>query len=123
MVSSMKFNHHHSVFERVAWSSSNEALRIRNSIITPFPVGLHQELHRECPPVPLIDHTSLVQAERAFRPASDTLLSIDRLIGAIEATTKRGHPISQEIGQLAMEALELQRPFIQEAYKFKEYWR
>jgi len=123
MVNSMKFNHHHSVFERVAWQSSNEALRIRNSIITPTPIALHQELHRECPPVPLLDHTSLVQAERAYRPANDPIQSIDRLIGAIETTTKRGHPVSREVGFLAMEALEVQKPFIIEALRFKEYWR
>ena len=123
MVSSMKFNHHHTMFERVAWQSSNEALRLRNSIITPMPIGLHQELHRECPPVPLLDHLSVVKAERAYRPGNDTITSIDRLIGAIETTTKRGHVVSQEVGYLAMEALELQIPFIQEAYKFKEHWR
>jgi len=73
--------------------------------------------------VPLLDHTSLVQAERAYRPANDPIQSIDRLIGAIETTTKRGHPVSREVGFLAMEALEVQKPFIIEALRFKEYWR
>jgi hypothetical protein len=123
MVRYMKFNHHHTMFERVAWQSSNEALRLRNSIITPMPIGLHQELHRECPPVPLLDHLSLVQAERAYSPSGDTINNIERLLGAFETTTKRGHVVSRELGLLAMEALELQIPFIQEAYKFKEHWR
>lgn len=51
-----------------------------------------------------------------FKPTGDTFRDIEGLMWAFEDTGRRpkAHPIERELADLAIEAVDLQRPFIRE---------
>lgn len=107
---------HHILHGKSEWMATPEArdLRTTFNLIPRMDRELHDRLHAACPPVPLLSRLVLNRTLNAFTPATSAVLSTDRLISAIETTTKQGHQLERDLGFLAMEALELQRPFLRE---------
>lgn len=84
------------------------------SLIPTIDREVHEELHRECPPVPLLGAHALRGVLNRFTPTNDVLRDMDGLMSAIEQSTRdyRFHPIERELAGLAIEAIDLQRPYI-----------
>lgn len=108
---------HHLLHHRQEWSLRPEAAAIREhpSLIPRMNRELHEELHRKCPPVPLLGFYALKRTLSVWRPQQNVLDSLDGLVVAIEdaARHEKSHPIESELAHLAISALELQRPFIE----------
>lgn len=107
---------HHILHSRQEWRLRSESRQLREhpSLVPTIDRELHNEIHRECPPVPLLGYHALRSTLELWTPRRDTLQSIDNLLFAISETNRhpRAHPIERELGMLAMEAIELQKPFI-----------
>ncbi len=113
-------NRHHILFDRRSWELRAESkyLREQPSLIPLMDMDIHSELHQNCPPVPMLGYYALNSIVSNFHPHSNTLISMDRLMGAMEQSTrhKNTHPIERELAALAIEAVELQRYFIKDGY-------
>ena len=86
-----------------------------------MPRQLHERIHRECPAVPLLGYYALVRTLRDFEPNPNPLKSMDSLMLAIEGSTEhpRVHPIEKQLGLLAVQAIDTQRPYIREAIEYR----
>jgi hypothetical protein len=74
----------------------------------------HQELHRECDPVPLLGHYAIKHILRRVKPIGDPQKDLDELCFAIERAWQvpRARPMEERLGLLAIDALQAQIPFI-----------
>lgn len=114
---------HHLIFTRRAWESSNEGKHLRNTpeLIPRLDRDTHNELHATCPAVPLLGYHVLVRTVNRFIPEpGDTMKSIDRLLLAIEESTAhpKTHRIEHDLAQLAIEAIQIQRPLISQEVRY-----
>lgn len=111
-------DNHHILFNRQEWElrSESKLLRQTPSLIPRLDREVHEELHRACPAVPILGYYALFRTLRSFEESDDTLESVDSLMFAIEAAgnSPKAHPIERSIGELAVQAIDLQRPFIRE---------
>lgn len=107
---------HHLIHERVPWTSRPEARLLREtpSLVPRIDRELHNEIHRNCPPIPLLGYHALVRTLKAFEPTTDTLDTMGRLQAAIELSGKhpKSHRIERELGDLAVQAIDLQKPYL-----------
>lgn len=107
---------HHLLNPAREWSLRPEGKKLRESqgLIPLIDRDLHETIHRECPPVPLLGFYALQRTVREFQPHPDTLISIDNLMFAIEASGRhpKAHPIERELSSLAIQALDLQRGYL-----------
>lgn len=109
---------HHILHHRQEWELREDGKKLRDTLAL-RPVifrGMHNEIHRDCPPIPLLGYHALAQVRKHFQPTFDTFETIDRLCFAIEKAGwhERSHPIERDLGELAIEAIRLQIPYIQE---------
>lgn len=111
-------DNHHMLFSRSDWNSRPEATRLRtfHSLIANIPRGLHEEIHAECPPVPLLGYYALMNTYRAFEPEDTPLAALDSLIFAIDHSSDhpRAHELERQLAHVAAQTLALQRPFIKQ---------
>ena len=109
---------HHIINRKREWELRPEAYRIRavKSLRPVIPRVIHNAIHAHTPPVPLLGYETLVQVQKNFRPTSDTLETLDLLCDSIVEAGRhpRAHPIERELGELTIEALQLQVPFLRE---------
>lgn len=110
---------HHILHHRQEWTLRPEAAALRESppLIVEIPRSLHNEIHKNVPPVPLLGHYALFRTLRAYNPVQgDSLASIDNLLLAIEeaARSPKSHAIEKTLAELAVEAIDLQRPYIKQ---------
>lgn len=109
---------HHVLHYKQEWRLRPEAKKIREheSLIPTIDRSLHNEIHKECPPVPMLGYHALKRTGILWVPSRDTLESIDNLLFAIDRATQtpRTHRIERELGLLTIEAIELQKPFLKE---------
>lgn len=109
---------HHILHHRQEWSLRPYARQLREtpSLIPRIDRDAHESLHANCPPVPLLGHYALMGTVARFQPTGDTLRDISGLQSAMEQATRssRFHPIERDLAGLAIEALDLQIPFIKE---------
>lgn len=109
---------HHVLHYKKEWTLRDQAKDIRNypSLIPTIPRQVHEEIHRNVPPVPLLGYHALMRVQRDWVRDRDTMQSIDNLLIAIEGASRheRAHPIERELALLAMEAIDLQRPYLKE---------
>lgn len=107
---------HHLLFERVAWDARPEGRRLRAtpSLIPSIPRDIHEDLHRECPIVPVLGSQALMKAGSVFKSSHDTMTDMDRLMKAFEAAGNhhRAHDVERHLAELAVWAVDLQRPFV-----------
>ena len=111
---------HHIVHNRAEWNlrPAGAMIRREGTLIPEMPRTLHNLIHSECPSVPLLAVHSLERTAQMFRPGRDTLESMDNLMSAIEKSVDhpRAHELERNLAMLAIEAIDLQRPYIQELY-------
>ena len=109
---------HHILHTRVDWEARKESglLRRMNSLIVPIDRLSHNEIHKECPSVPVLGHYAVLRTLRDYLPGNDAMESIDNLLFSMEDAIDhpRMHPLERTLGELTMQAIELQRPFIQD---------
>lgn len=109
-------DHHHLLNPAREWSLRPDARKLRESqgLIPLIDRELHDEIHRHCPPVPLLGFYALQLTLREFQPHPNTLISIDNLMFAIEASGRhpKAHPIESSLSMLVIQAIDLQRAFL-----------
>lgn len=109
-------DNHHILHSRQEWELRPQAraLRENKTLIPNLDRSTHNELHRMCPPVPILGYHALNKVLSEFYPARDTLQSMDNLLFAIElaANMPQAHRIEREMAHLAIQAIELQKPFV-----------
>ena len=107
---------HHLIFDRVSWSSRPEARALRNepSLALHLPRPEHELIHSNCPAIPLLGYHGLVRTLKYYEPGDTPFESVSNLMGAIEQSTQHPavHPIERDLAELAVRALDLERPFI-----------
>ena len=113
---------HHILSERKAWSSRPEANRLRTqpTLIPLMDREIHEETHRETPAVPLLGYRALQLVNSEFVPSDEVLRSMDNLMKAFEIASRhpRAHPIDRDLAMLAVQAVELQRPYVRRGLAF-----
>lgn len=107
---------HHILHERAFWNAHKSAMRLRttHSLIPRIYRSTHDELHDNCPPVPILGTYALFRTAMAFEPVGETFQDIDLLCKAIDRGTKRSHPLERDVGGLAIESIRNQIPFIRD---------
>ena len=116
---------HHILHNRQEWSLRDEALKLREtpSIVPRISREDHNTIHSNCPAVPLLGFNALQRVLKIWEPDVDTLKSVDGLMSAIEQAGRheKAHPIETELAQLAVNAIDLQRPFLRQALHSAEF--
>lgn len=109
---------HHLLNNRQEWRLRPEALKLREhpSLVPTIERRVHEDLHAHCPAVPLLGYHTLVRVNKLWYPQRNTLQSMDELVYAIDEATQhpQTHEIERGVAKLAIQAIELQRPFIEE---------
>lgn len=112
------FDRHHIIHERVPWNSRKEGRVLRSTplLVPRISRELHEEIHRNCPPIPLLGYHALTRVLSEFKQERDTLRTIDNLQLAIEHSSRhyKTHPVERELSYLAIEAIGLQIPYLKE---------
>lgn len=113
------FDKHHINFNRQEHDLRPEsrAIRATPELIPLMDKSIHAELHRNCPPVPVIGHIALFRVLRNFEiEQGDTFQTLDNLCFSIEQSNKtpKAHRIERAMSDLTIDALRLQIPFIRE---------
>lgn len=118
---SQRPNHdrHHILHHKQEWTLREKAELLRESppLIPSIPREVHNEIHANCPPVPLLGYHALARTLSSYVPLwGDTLGSMDNLMFAMEEAQShpRAHAIERDLAELAIQAVDLQRPYIRE---------
>ena len=117
----MKMEAHHTLFNRYAWSANKDlkALREDKRLIVPLEHDVHKELHRAVSHVPPLSYHMARHVLRAYSEfEADTYLhNVENLQFSIEEAMKhpRADRLEREVGALAVHALDLQRPFLDDS--------
>lgn len=104
---------HHVLNTKNHWSSIKEAKQLRDSYVYRIDREVHNDIHKYCPPVPLLGYYALRGVLRNINPTGEPLQDLDELCSAIDLTNKhpKAHPIERDLGALSIEAIRLQIPF------------
>lgn len=116
----MSYSYHHALFTKATWESqgSSKLLRSNPWLIMPLEEQGHRALHVEVPTVPLLSANTSAYVQRTFRPvAGNHVASIFSLMEAIDDAKRhrKATPIEKQLGELCIDALELQVPYIKES--------
>lgn len=107
---------HHLIHSQRQWSAEpiGQALRSQPSLIFRIRSETHNLLHDETPAVPLLGYHALRGTFQRYEPTHDATKDIDGLCLAIDRTVRgqRFHPLERDLAGLAIEAIQLQRPYI-----------
>lgn len=110
---------HHILHNRQEWTLRDDAknLRERRTLIVPMERDLHNDIHSTCPAIPLLGYHALARTRAAFEEGRTPLQSLDNLMVAIEQSAQhpKAHALEKSLAELAVMAIDLQRPFIKEA--------
>lgn len=109
---------HHILNNRVEWTARPESARLRETpiLVPTLDRTVHEHLHRYTTPVPPLGVYALQRVVRDFVPTNDVFQSIDNLMTSIEgaANHPKAHELERELAYIAIDAIDLQRPFIKE---------
>lgn len=107
---------HHVLHTRAQWTSNRDASALRNTnlLIPQIDRDTHEAIHAGCPSIPLLGYHALSNVLSTFEVGRNTMQTIDRLLQAIQEESKnpRAHRVEQDLCQLAIQAISLQRPFL-----------
>lgn len=80
---------------------------------------VHTELHNACPPVPLLGYHALNRTVKLWYPHKQPVDSMMSLMDAIHDASEHpaAHPIERDLAHLAINAIQLQIPFIKEGIR------
>lgn len=110
---------HHIIHENKEWSLRPEAKSIREtpSLIVKMERGDHNELHRNCPAIPLLGYHALIRTRKTFEVGDNPIQSMENLMRSIEEASNhpKAHGVEKSLAELAIMAIDLQRPFISAA--------
>lgn len=108
---------HHILFPRIYWQSDERAkkLRANSGLIAVMDSVEHAQLHSSLELVPIPDYHMLRRLQRDFDPGRDPIESINNLkIAVSEAMSNpRASEVSFSLGQLIIDSLDIQIPFIE----------
>jgi hypothetical protein len=112
-------NQHHVLFDRAAWRSSDARKDMRENrwLIVPLWVEAHKELHKAVEIVPVLDYHTIARVRRDYEPTPGNFVrSIEDFCLEIDAALEhpRTSQLQRDVGALAIHAIELQLPFIEE---------
>lgn len=107
---------HHLLYEKSFWEAhtSTQRLRRTHSLIPRIDREVHEEIHDNCPPVPILGTYVMKRVGMLFEPTDNTFQDIDLLCRAMDKATKHSTTIERELAGLSIEALRLQIPFVRE---------
>ena len=112
---------HHILHHKQVWSLRPQARQLREtpSLIPRIDRDTHEAIHASCPPIPLLGYQALSRTLSRFDPTQDTLQTMGRLQSAIEYSVRhpKAHPIEKELAQLAIMAIDLQKPYLRGNYE------
>ena len=105
---------HHPINTRAHWTSSKDAEALREKYLYPLDRKVHEELHRECAPVPLLGFHAVRHVLGSVYPRGNPQRDLDQLCRAIERAGQhpRSHPLEAKLGSLAIEAIQAQIPYL-----------
>lgn len=110
---------HHVLHDRQEWTLRPQAERLREipTLVPEMDRRDHDRIHAICPSVPLLGYHTLQIVQNRFVEGRTTLQSMDNLMAAIERSKShpRAHQIEKDLADLAIHAIDLQRPLIAEA--------
>lgn len=114
----VEYDRHHVLFDRLSWTTRPQARMLRSypMLIPALDRDVHEALHKECPPVPVLGYYALSQAQREFSCKGNTIDSMDALMQTIDRISQnpRNHEIDRQLCQLAIHAIDLQKVFVHE---------
>ena len=111
-------NRHHVLFERIVWDARAESRCLRRSsgLIVRLAQDTHSALHRAVTTVPVPNVYMVRNIAREFVPSGDIFQAMDNLCFAVDEAMQ--HPkttmMDRRLGQLMIESVVTQRPFIRE---------
>lgn len=115
---------HHIIHENREWSLRPEAKSIREtpSLIVKIDREEHNELHRTCPAIPLLGYHALIRTRKTFEVGDNPIQSMENLMRSIEEASNhpRAHEVEKHLAELAIWAIDLQRPFVSAALGQKQ---
>lgn len=105
---------HHVLFTKNHWNATKESKALREMYLYPLDREVHEEIHRNCAPVPLLGYYALTSVLRNVHPVRKPQHDLNELVSAIDLSTRhyKTHPIERGLGELAIEAINNQLPFI-----------
>lgn len=116
---------HHLLHNKQEWSLRPDAKTLREhpSLIFPITRAEHNEIHKHYPAVPLLGYYALQRTLAMYEPGDTPVESIDNLMKSMEhaANHPKAHIIEKHLAELAIWAIDLQKPLIAEATKGFEY--
>lgn len=113
-----RFNKHHLMYSRVQHEATPNNKWMRNSagLIFPMLIPVHEKLHREIPFVPTPDLTTGYLIKKAYETHREPLQRVNNYIEAVESVIDLTtlHDSQRRLGELIVNCVRLQIPFIQE---------
>lgn len=108
---------HHVIYTAREWNLRPEGKSIRDTkglIVGNIYRDDHEEIHKNCPAIPLLGHQALLRVRRTFVEGNSTLQSMENLMRSISEAGRqtRAHPIETQLADLAVQAIDLQRPYV-----------
>lgn len=111
-------NRHHILHTRQSWQSREEATYLRQQplLIPKMDNEVHNELHANCPEVPLLGAYALREVANNFERGSNPIETLCKLIWSIDNASRhpKAHRIERQLARLSASALELQLPYLRE---------
>lgn len=109
---------HHVLYNKREWESRPQYKELRQNpgLIVPMDREIHNDLHRSVPFVPVMGYHGIMAVIREFHRGRTHLDTIDNLMFATEESIKnpKMSDLEKALSGLALESLEMQRPFIVE---------
>lgn len=116
---------HHIIFEKALWNSRPDSKRIRDtpSLIVRMDREDHNEIHRNCPPIPILGYYGIMRTLSTFEEGKNPLVTMESLMSSFENAGKnpKAHEIDRRLAELAAWSLDLQRPFIADVLQRRNY--
>lgn len=116
----MEKNRHHIIHPRRPHTIYEESKQLRNSrlLIPRLDKDIHEELHQNCPEVPLLGYVALKRTLIAFNStfAHSSLEAVDNLQFSIDRATKHEGYVQRELGELAIYSLDMQKQYLEEEW-------
>lgn len=113
----MRTNNHHILHHAKQHEATpdNHWLRTKAlGMMALLDVDTHDELHANCPGVPPLDVWTAQRARRLYEPSRNPLVAMVNYMRAVEEAAKhpRTHEVEKSLSELAVWAVDLQRPYI-----------
>jgi len=107
---------HHVLFNKREWESRPQYKELRENpgLIVPIDRDVHNEIHRNVSQVPILGYYGILAVNREFYRGRTHLDTVDNLLFALEKTSEyeRLSDIDRSLASIALQAVEIQRPFI-----------